>query len=179
MNDLFKPIGNLAAYSDREILEDIHRMLVELTKAKAAPKVKGAPKARHEYSEEFESFWNAYPARNGSNNKWKASQCWNARKREGVSISTMMAGLGRYRAWCEATGKIGTDFVMQATRFLGPAREFEQPWDLPAPEVKVVKIPPNGDDLVKFAKGYGVTTAAGESWFDFRRRVETAVEAAQ
>jgi len=32
----------------------------------------------------------------------------------------MLEGVRRYRRWCEATGKVGTEVVMMAATFLGP-----------------------------------------------------------
>lgn len=150
----------------------------------AEPKPKGTPKQRHEYEPEFEELWKAYPARNGSNPKWKAQQCWRARIKEARAkdrllardeMDKMLHGAKRYAAWCEATGKTGTEMVMQATRFLGTSREFLNTWAIPAPEPEVIKLPRDNDELVKFAAERGIETRPGENWWDFRRRVEDAI----
>lgn len=43
----------------------------------------------------------------------------------------MIAGAKRYAAFCEATGKTGSEYVMQAVRFLGPDKYFSQDWEQP------------------------------------------------
>lgn len=82
------------------------------------------------YSPEFEAAWAIYPKRAGSNPKKDAYRCWNARLKEGHAAETMMAGVRRYAAFIRATGKLGTEYVMQAQRFFGPSdpRHFEADW---------------------------------------------------
>lgn len=102
----------------------------EITKplgAQAAASTPDKP-AKSEYSPEFETAWKAYPARQGSNPKNKAYQSWSARLREGVSVEAMLQGVNRYAAYQQALGKIGTEFVMQGTRFFGTGLEFENAW---------------------------------------------------
>lgn len=76
----------------------------------------------------FESAWKLYPKREGSNPKNKAHSAWKARLKDGVSVDDMVQGLARYVAYCKARGSVGTEYVMQAQRFFGPAREFENEW---------------------------------------------------
>ena len=83
-----------------------------------------------EYPAEFETLWQAYPRRQGSNPKNKAFACWNARKRDGVAPAVMLAGVERYRDYCMDSQKIGTEFVLQAQTFLGPRREFDNSWEI-------------------------------------------------
>jgi hypothetical protein len=80
----------------------------------------------------FEEFWADYPKRAGSNPKLRAQQSWNARIAEGVKASEIMAGLTRYRAFLTATGKLGTEFVKQATTFIGRDRSWTESWEIPA-----------------------------------------------
>jgi hypothetical protein len=87
-----------------------------------------------EYSSEFENAWKAYPARQGSNPKNKAYQAWNARLRDGVTAESMQEGVKRYAAYQMATGKAGTEFVMQGSRFFGPGLEFESAWTVAGPQ---------------------------------------------
>ena len=84
----------------------------------------------------FEQVWSRYPKRAGSNPKNKAQSAWNARKKLGVSPAVMAHGLDRYIAFCEATGRVGTEFVMQAARFFGPSHEFENDWTPPTDQPK-------------------------------------------
>jgi hypothetical protein len=50
---------------------------------------------------------------------------------EGHTPDEFIEGAMRYRAFCEATGKLGTEYVKQAASFLGPDKSFALPWSLP------------------------------------------------
>lgn len=73
-----------------------------------------------------------YPARVGSQDWRRALVAANARIREGDSWDDLLAGAKRYAAFCKATGKAGTEYVMQAARFFGPSRAYAEPWQAPA-----------------------------------------------
>ncbi len=87
------------------------------------------------YPEDFEEAWYEYPSREGSNPKNHAYSAWKARKAEGVLADQMIAGVRRYAEFCRAKGSVGTSYVMQAKRFFGTAREFDNGW-------QVVTTPP-------------------------------------
>lgn len=89
---------------------------------------------REPFSTDFESAWAIYPKRDGSNPKGEAFSAWNARLREGHTAEEMLQGVRRYRSWCDARGKTGTETVMQAKRFFGPGKEFTGPWPIAAPK---------------------------------------------
>ena len=74
-----------------------------------------------DYSPEFQEFWEAYPPREGPNDKRRAFSAWNARLREDHTAEAMIAGARKYFADCASSEKIGTPYVMQASTFLGPA----------------------------------------------------------
>ena len=80
---------------------------------------------------DFESFKAAYPKRTGAQPWAKAVKAANARIKGGAHFCAMIDGARRYAAFCEATDKSGTEFVMQAATFLGPEQHFMEPWDLP------------------------------------------------
>lgn len=86
------------------------------------------PAANPARDEAFESAWALYPKREGSNPKNHALSSWKARLTEGHSAESMLAGLQRYLAYCQAKGSVGTAFVMQAKRFFGPGQEFLSDW---------------------------------------------------
>ncbi len=69
------------------------------------------------YTPEFEAAWAAYPRRAGGNPKKSAYRCWRARVRQGASEDELEQGVVRYARFCDATGKTGSEFVMQASRF--------------------------------------------------------------
>ena len=77
---------------------------------------------------DLEAFKAVYPKRNGSQPWSRAVKAANARIKEGEPLDAMIEGAKRYAAHCETTGKTGTEFVMQAARFLGPDRHYLEPW---------------------------------------------------
>jgi hypothetical protein len=99
--------------------------------------------------------WSVLPKRAGSNPRSTAEKAWRARVREGVPEADMFAGAERYRAFCEAVGKVGTEFVMQGARFFGPNREFASEWALPVMPPKALADQPIVDP-------FGCLTPYGE-----------------
>lgn len=75
----------------------------------------------------------AYPRRAGSNPRHLAYQKWNSRVADGEDPATMAAGVKRYAKFCRATRREGTEYVMQACRFFGSNREYDESWDAPPP----------------------------------------------
>lgn len=123
------------ANKDAEELHAITETTAEITTettstsltAPSAPNVRGTQKSS-QIDEQFEAAWKAYPPRSGSRSKVKAKEAWNARRKEGVSTEDMMQGVIRYAAYCTVKGSIGTEYVMQAQRFFGKGREYENDW---------------------------------------------------
>lgn len=87
-------------------------------------------KSNPDYPPEFEAIWQAYPKREGANPKNKAFAGYRARIRDGTDPALIAGGVARYRMYCEAKGSIGTEFVMQAQRFFGKERAFENDWTI-------------------------------------------------
>ncbi len=83
---------------------------------------------KQDTDDDFEKAWKLYPKREGANPKNKALSAWKARRKEGVTVETMIEGLARYAAFSSAKGNVGTEFIMQGSRFFGPGREFENEW---------------------------------------------------
>jgi hypothetical protein len=81
-----------------------------------------------EYSPAFEAAWTDRPRRIGGDSKAEAWAAWRARVREGVSEADLAAGLRRYKAHLQATGKLGTPYVKQGATFFGPGRHWEEDW---------------------------------------------------
>jgi hypothetical protein len=73
-----------------------------------------------------------YPDRAGDPNWRGGLRAANARLAEGHTPQEFLAGAARYDAFARATGKIGTEYVMQSSRFCGPSKPFLEPWTLPA-----------------------------------------------
>lgn len=118
------------ALPEEEVEED--KELKDKTLLSGAGKTQPPTKknAAGSYPEEFETLWHEYPKREGANPKNKAHSCWKARKLEGVSEEAMLEGTRRYRQYCEIRGQAGTEFVMQAQRFYGKERAFENDWQV-------------------------------------------------
>jgi hypothetical protein len=92
-------------------------------------------------AEWFLEFKLAYPARSGDQGWRKALRAANARISEGHTIAEFLCGARRYSAFCEATKKIGSEYVKQACTFLGPDKPFLLPWNLPTkPESSMERI---------------------------------------
>lgn len=95
-------------------------------------------KARNEYPDWFEEIWKAYPKRAGSNPKGKAYGAAVQRLKDIRStafsesgIQSMGFGVKRYAAYCKATGKLNTEYIMQAATFFGPDKHYENAWAIP------------------------------------------------
>ena len=104
--------------------------------AKKKPKARASKKVLYPFW--FESIWAAYPKRAGSNPKAKAWSAINARLKamsgnDGryVAHEYMLLGTIKYAKFCDATGKTGTEYVMQAATFFGPDKHYENDWTIP------------------------------------------------
>lgn len=84
------------------------------------------------YDRDFEAMWAEYPTRAGNNPKKRAWSAWSSRLKEGESKTAIRGGVKRYAAYCQNTGKIRSEFVMQAATFFGPEKPYLQPWEPPA-----------------------------------------------
>lgn len=82
----------------------------------------------------FDAVWSVYPKRHSAsaNPKGRARKAWNARRKEGVTATVLFDGTIRYESFVKATGKIGTEFTMQAATFFGPEKHYDQPWEVSA-----------------------------------------------
>lgn len=79
----------------------------------------------------FKDAMAAYPKRIGGTNPRGAEKGWQANIKKGHTPQEMYDGAVRYAAFMEATGKAGTEYVMQASTFFGPQARFLEPWVLP------------------------------------------------
>ncbi|MEH6580164.1 MAG: hypothetical protein V7731_24180 [Amphritea sp.] len=85
-------------------------------------------KTSTDYPEEFEWIWQKRPRRQGGDSKKKTLQCCNARLKQGSTWREMAEGVRRYHKFCEATGKLNTEYTMQMTRFFGTEEQFKEDW---------------------------------------------------
>jgi len=75
-----------------------------------------------------------YPRRAGANPLGRAWKAWSARLKAGVEPREMHEGVTRYAEFCRITGKIGTEYVMQAATFFGPDQHYAEAWTTPRGE---------------------------------------------
>lgn len=126
---------------------------------------------------EFEEAWKRYPKRAGNNPKADALKAWNARIAEKVPVEDMNAGLDRYIAYCDATDKVGTELVMQAVRFFGKARPFEQEFVAPRKTAANDNAWKQDDNAI-LAKSVEVgVSIMGLNSFDAVKRIEQKIAA--
>ena len=90
--------------------------------------------AEDEYPPEFERLWADYPKRAGGNPKKAALKAWKARIKSGVDPQTIADGVARYTRFCAVTGKVGTEYVKQASTFFGPDEHYLNDWTPPPPK---------------------------------------------
>lgn len=167
IEDGYEPIGGAVAGFDVNYLQAMYK--------KPAARKNGRKEV--EYPEGFEQTWPKYPKRAGSNSKRRAAAAWCARRKEGEAGGTMVLGVQRYAKYCEATGKLGTEFVLQAATFFGPDKHYLESWDLPEPEKDVTQLPARNDDLIKWALERELPQPSpGQSWAEYRSFLLTKVE---
>lgn len=77
----------------------------------------------------------AYPSRTG-HSKAEAFKAWKARIADGEAVETILQGINRYAAYCEAN-HTEPRFVKHAATFFGPDRHYLNDWTvqvrIPAP----------------------------------------------
>lgn len=68
----------------------------------------------------------AYPSRTG-HSKAEAFKAWKARIADGEAVETILQGINRYAAYCEAN-HTEPRFVKHAATFFGPDRHYLNDW---------------------------------------------------
>jgi hypothetical protein len=109
-----------------------------------------SPRASSSDADSFQHLWRMYPERAGSNPKLDARRAFNATLKRGNDLDEIEAGLKRYIRFCETTGKIGTETVMQAATFFGPSERWSEPWKLPRQGAALTH---SNDDAIARAMG--------------------------
>jgi hypothetical protein len=99
------------------------------------------------FSEEKWIDWKTgYPKRGGGYDAEGGKKAWRARLRDGYTWDQLYAGRDRYNAYCEAAGKVGTEYVMSMKTFCGPGKRFLEEWELPADAARDAAWSPPADD---------------------------------
>ena len=115
--------------------KDIQLNRIEAKLDTLLAKKKRKPRAsKSAYPDWFEVIMKHYPKRVGSNPKKRAYSAATARDSEEPSLTAMDMGAQRYAAFCDATGKTGTEYVMMAATFFGPEKHYENDWEIPKQE---------------------------------------------
>jgi hypothetical protein len=164
----------------KKILEHLERQSVrieakldELLLAKKKRVVKAAASTKG-YGPAFTALWGIYPKRAGGNPIDRAFKAYNKRIKDGNGNEHFLIkyGIERYASFCDATGKTGTEYVMQAATFFGPDKHYENDWTIPD-TVRKSAIPRDNDEMLSWAVKRGMRQPhQGESWNQYRAYVE-------
>ena len=160
-------------------IESVEAKLDQLLEAKKPKPRKRSSEVK--YPAEFEDVWSEYPKRLGSNPKKRALQAWFARGDAATfgdgdtellcnaEKFRMLMGAVAYCKFCDATGKTGTEFVMQAATFFGPDKHYENDWTVPDQAEKM----PDDEHLLAWAIGKGFRGRfPGETYPQYRQALE-------
>jgi hypothetical protein len=125
------------------------------------------------YTPEFQAAWIAYPKRAGGHPKKKAFRAWKARIADGHPVAELRAAVDRYRRFCDATRKTGTELVLHMATFFGPDERWADSWEIPpsngnqraAPfkRDEPVRRPPPRDDgaaMLEYLRSQGMKVGA-------------------
>ena len=160
----FSPTGG-CSYSETD------RLYLQAMFKKPPAKRSKASGSKSDYSEYFEKqIWKIYPKRAGGNSKADTYKYFKARLAEGFTEQEMLEGLLRYKKFCEATGKIKTEGVMQGRRFFGRALEFQNEFPLPkhtTNESSLTHVPDTA--LADWAKRNGGPPPKQQMDYDYAR----------
>lgn len=102
------------------------------TEAETPRRLKATRKSPRELPDWFIEFKSIFPRRAGDPDWAGGLRAANARISEGHNPREFTEGARRYAAYIEATKRGGTDFIQQASRFLGSGKPFSLPWNAPA-----------------------------------------------
>jgi hypothetical protein len=156
MNELKTLLTNFILASGYEVLDDL-----TVKKKRKSPR-----KSNELYTANFERFLSEYPKRAGSTKKSHAWAKWKNMRDE----KKVIEGTIRYRKFCEATGKIGTEWVMMPVTFLNNSCYMEE-WTPPKVD-KLSLMPKNSNLLCAWAEKNGYSQPRmGESMDQYRDRL--------
>lgn len=98
----------------------------------------------------FEEFKALYPKRAGGDYNWPgALKAASARLREDHTTQQFIEGARRYAAYIRATCAEGTQYVKQASTFLGPSKHFLTEWTPPKNKAEA-RLDANLSEMNKF-----------------------------
>ena len=154
IKDGYEPMGGVSEVGTETETNSTYFCSQAMYKAPAKKKPKPRSSKKVVYWDFFEAVWGDYPKRSGSNPKQKAFAAFKARSHESEDKNinmTMALGANQYALFCDATGKTGTEYVMQAATFFGPDKHYENDWTVPTEGV-----PKNDSQLEAFAVKNGL-----------------------
>jgi hypothetical protein len=100
----------------------------------------------------FVEAWAAYPKRLGANPRKPAFAAFWARVKGGVAPRTLLDATRAYAAFCAATQKAGTEFVMQGQRFYGPDGGWREDWSAGPPKAVRPNDPATGRSALQSSR---------------------------
>lgn len=95
------------------------------------------------YTPDFERVWIAYPTRTG-HSKSEAFKAFQARIADGEAVETILDGVNRYAAYCEAN-HTEPRFVKHAATFFGLDRHYLNDWTAPVRPAPAPAFQQNGN----------------------------------
>lgn len=123
--------GGLASARDQSLSSHSHKGVIGEGNLKSSARKNAPYVSRGAEPEWFLDFKLVYPNRAGDQNWSEARRRVNARVKEGHTPQEMIGGAQRYAAYCKATESVDTQYVKQASVFLGTEKHFLKPWDIP------------------------------------------------
>lgn len=151
------------------------------TEPSTEPSTTAVVAPKKDFPPEFDLAWQHYPRRAGGNPKPRALKAWRARRRDGDSADLITEGVKRYAKFCRETGKINTEFIMQACTFFGPDKHYLATWATPAPRSPPGKKTFHGGlmseaETVALGKQHRIEARVGESMDQYRLRLSREID---
>lgn len=94
----------------------------------------GDAQKKEDASPAFLDAWAEYPKREGGNSRAEALKAWRARVRTGVPEADLLAGVRRYRAYCDSKSITGSQYVKTASVFFGAGEHWREGWQVSGSE---------------------------------------------
>jgi len=131
-----------------------------------------AVRKKIEYSPEFLELKEIYPKRLGGNPWPRAFKAYLTRIKQGYTHAEIKAGAIRYAAFCDATAKTGSEYVLQAATFFGPDERWDEEYEIPKPKIQDQFKGMNRDQQIEAkAKLLHLSAKMGEKMHEWTARV--------
>lgn len=118
-------------YGDQQLAVTNYQLPITTTNAAASAAKIARERSGDERLIGFARCWSIYPRRTGGNPKRAAERAYMARVQAGIDEQHLYARTIAYKAFCDATGKTGTETVLMARTFYGPDDRYDGDFSLP------------------------------------------------